>query len=387
MSLMQHAGSGPDPTRPSPGLLRAFLALAGGYWRGPGCRVAWALALGLLALNAAEVALLLRLNRWNRDLFDALGRHAELAVLADCGVVLVMLAAGFALASCLNMLARRRLALGWRGWLTARLTLAWLAGEGLPEAGNANADGRIAEDARIATEEAVELASSLSHGVLRLACFVGVLWSLSAHPAYEVAGFHVALPGYLLWAAILYAGFGIALASLLSRPLVRSTEQRQTAEAQYRVALVTAREATTAPALRLARLFGGIAAAFGRQTRAAARLQLFGVGNLRLGAGLPFLLVTPAYLAGVVTLGWVMQAAQAFQEVAGALNWPVDNMPRIATWRASAQRVLALHRAGCVAAPALGPVEALIAASNLPPYPPPLASAPASAYMPATAAE
>ena len=376
---MQHAGPGPDPTRPAPRRLRAFLALAGGYWRGPGCRVAWALALGLLALNALEVTLLLRLNRWNRDLFDALERHAELAVLAGCGAVLVALAAGFALASYLNMLARRRLALGWRGWLTARLTLAWLAGEGTPEAGNANADGRIAEDARIATEEAVELACSLSQGLLRLACFVGVLWALSAHPAYEVAGFRVALPGYLLWVAMLYAGLGICMASLLSRPLVRSTEQRQTAEAQYRVALVTAREpAEVAPDQRLARLFGGIATAFARQTRAAARLQLFGVGNLRLGTGLPFLLATPAYLAGVVTLGWVIQAAQAFQEVAGALNWPVDNMPRIATWRASAQRVLALHRAGFATSPAQAPSVAPRA---------PLASPPASAYMPASAAE
>jgi putative ATP-binding cassette transporter len=375
MVRMQYSTRRPDPSQPAPGILRAFLGLAGGYWRGPGCATPWCLALGLLTLNAGEVALLLRLNRWNRDLFDALERHAELAVLAGCGAVLALLAAGFGLASYLNMLARRRLALGWRGWLTARLTLAWLAGEGTPEAGHANADGRIAEDARIATEEAVELACSFSQGLMRLACFVGVLWALSAHPAYDLAGFQVALPGYLLWFAMLYAGFGICVASLLSRPLVHSTEQRQTSEAEYRVALVTARDAAgEAPAKRLAGLFGDIAGAFGRQTRAAARLQLFGVGNLRLGTGLPFLLATPAYLAGVVTLGWVMQAAQAFQEVAGALNWPVDNMPRIATWRASAQRVLALHQAGFAAAPDLAPRA-------------PLASVPASAYMPASAAE
>jgi putative ATP-binding cassette transporter len=47
----------------------------------------------------------------------------------------------------------------------------------------------------------------------------------------------------------------------------------------------------------------------------------------------------------VVTLGWVMQAAQAFQEVARALSWPVDQMPRIAAWRASAERVVALYQA------------------------------------------
>jgi putative ATP-binding cassette transporter len=311
------------------------------------------LALWLLLLNGTEVALLLRLNSWNRDLFDALERRAPVQVLWECGEVLVLLAAGFAIASFLNLHARRRLAVGWRGWLTARLTTAWLRGEGEPEAGHANADGRIAEDARIATEEAVELACSATHAVMRLACFVGVLWTLSAHAPFILAGIRFGMPGYLLWVAVLYAGLGMVVAGFLGNPLVRSTEQRQTKEAEFRVALVMAREGEdSGPRSRLDRLFGHVADAFHRQTITSARLQLFGVGNLRLGTGLPFLVATPAYLAGVISLGWLMQAAQAFQEVASALNWPVDNMPRIATWRASMQRVVALHHAGQSRVPA-----------------------------------
>ncbi len=306
--------------------------------------------------------LLLQLNNWNRDLFDALERLAPLSELLANGLTLLLLAAGFALSSGAHLLARRRLALGWRGWLTARLTAVWLASAGSAKPGLANADGRIAEDARIATEEAVELACSFSHGVIRLGCFVGVLWSLSAHPAFMLHGIRFGLPGYLLWVAVAYASFGLAIASLLGRPLVRSTEWRQGREAEYRIGLVKSGASEAHQTLRLEPLFGKLAKAFRRQTRAAAWLQLFGVANLRLGTGLPFLVATPAYLAGVVTLGWVMQAALAFQEVAAALNWPVDSMPRIATWRASAQRVLALHQAGLAAAvPATAPqlVQAL----------------------------
>ncbi len=40
-----------------------------------------------------------------------------------------------------------------------------------------------------------------------------------------------------------------------------------------------------------------------------------------------------------------MQSAQAFQQVTSALSWPVDNLPRIAEWRASVERVLALEEA------------------------------------------
>lgn len=366
----------PAPTAPSPptdagwrGTLRRFWRLAGGYWRG---RAALGLGLGLLGLNGVEVALLLRFNAWHRDLFDALERRDAGTVLTEFGVLLLLVGA-FAAVSCLHLLARRRIALGWRSWLASRLTGAWLAGAGgaagaaAAAGGQANADGRIAEDARIATEEAVELAASFTHGLMTLACFVGVLWALSGHPPIRLGGATFDVPGYLLWIAVLYAGVGMAIAALLGRPLVRATDHRQGREADYRAALVRAQDAKRGeeggawgaagpgPAgegSRLAGLFGDLAASFHRQTRAFAQLQLFCVANTRLGSGLPFVAATPAYLAGVVTLGWVMQAAQAFQHVAGALNWPVDHMPRIATWRASAERVIALHDAAVAAAAA-----------------------------------
>jgi putative ATP-binding cassette transporter len=40
-----------------------------------------------------------------------------------------------------------------------------------------------------------------------------------------------------------------------------------------------------------------------------------------------------------------MQSAQAFQQMASALSWPVDNMAKIAEWRASVERVLSLVHA------------------------------------------
>ncbi len=316
------------------GTVRRFVRLSGGFWRQ---RQAWLLGASVLTLNGAEVSLLLRLNGWNRDLFNALQLRDAHGLLAQCGV-LALLVAGFAAVNCLGLQARRGLALGWRAWLAARLTSAWLQG---PARGPANVDGRIAEDARIATEEAVELAASCSHGLITLSSFIGVLWALSAEGQVTLAGLRWDVPGYLFWVAIGYAGLGMAGARLLGRPLVQATDHRQAQEADYRAALLAGRQGGASLAQRLA----GVAAAFSHQTRAAAHLQLFCVGNSRIGGGLPILVAAPAWLAGDVTLGWAMQAAQAFEQVAGALNWPVDNMPRLATWRASAERVLALHAA------------------------------------------
>jgi putative ATP-binding cassette transporter len=44
-----------------------------------------------------------------------------------------------------------------------------------------------------------------------------------------------------------------------------------------------------------------------------------------------------------MSLGVLMQAAQAFQRVTSALSWPVDNLGEIARCRASAARVLSLY--------------------------------------------
>jgi putative ATP-binding cassette transporter len=44
-----------------------------------------------------------------------------------------------------------------------------------------------------------------------------------------------------------------------------------------------------------------------------------------------------------MTLGALMQAAQAFQRLTSALSWPVDNVGEIARCRASAERVLSLY--------------------------------------------
>lgn len=338
--------------------LRRFWSIAGPFWFTPGTRgAALGLLAALLALNAAEVALFLRFNTWNRDLFDALEQRDADRVVTEVWV-LGLIVLGFCAITSTALLTRRRLALSWRAWLSAKLTAAWLAtGTG----GAANADGRIAEDARVATEEAIELFASLVNAVITLAIFVGVLWALSEHPPVTIAGMSLLVPGYLVWLALIYVGAGLAATLLAGRSLVQATDHRQAMEADYRAALLRVRDARTrnpAEGGPLARLFAALGASFNRQSGAFALLEIFVCFFTRFGLGLPFLIATPAYLAGVVTLGWVMQAAQAFQTVVGALSWPIGNMPRLATWRASAERVIALQEAATRPQPAAAPAPA-----------------------------
>lgn len=333
--------------------LRDFLRLAGPFWlHGPQRWPArlWTAAMALLC--GAQVALAIRLNLWSADLFDALERRSMDRFLTEIGIF-ALIVAGAVLANAFHMVARRRVNLAWRGWLTQRVTGDWLA-EGrqyqvaqIP-GDHDNPDGRIAEDIRIATEYAVDLGHTLLFATLLLVTFVGVLWGLSGW----VTVLGVAVPGHLVALSVAYAGIGSAVAFMLGRPLVVATDLRQTREADFRFGLVRARESAEAIALargegwqrrRLASLFDAIAPAWAAQTQGLSRLTGFSAGYITLAPVFPILVATPRFIAGEISLGALMQTAQAFQQVTAALSWPVDNLARIAEWRASVERVLSLE--------------------------------------------
>src|SRR5690606_39533445 len=135
----------------------------------------------------------------------------------------------------------------------------------------------IAEDARIATEYAIDLAHSLFYCSVLLISFTQILWVLSDALRVGFGETEVHIPGLLVWIAILYSLTGTTVALLLGRPLVRAANNRQTGEANFRFGLVRGRENALAIALMrgeseerrgILRLFGGAARAWDGQTTA-----------------------------------------------------------------------------------------------------------------------
>jgi putative ATP-binding cassette transporter len=338
----------PPAAAQGPSTFRAFLALSRPWlarWR---TRLAILL---LLALTGAQVALAVAYNLWNAQLFDALEQRSAAALWRAIGLFALLLA-GIVLSNAAQLAARRAIALSWRQALTERLNAAWLV-EGrhwrlaqLPDSPD-NPDGRIAEDIRVATEQAVELVTTLFFCTATLVLFLGILWSLSG--AVTVLG--IAVPGHMVWLALLYASGGAAAAFLLGRPLTAAAEARQKAEADLRFGFVQAREHTEGLALARGEAMAreGIAARFrtlGRiwraQSDALRNLTGFQSAHSTMAPILPILVSAPRYLAGELTLGALMQIGQGFQQTVVALSWPVDQAARLAEWHASAARLLAL---------------------------------------------
>jgi len=78
---------------------------------------------------------------------------------------------------------------------------------------------------------------------------------------------------------------------------------------------------------------------------ALTRFTMFTATWAILSPIFPVLIATPRYIVGAITLGALMQIAQAFLQMVSALSWPIDNLTKAADWRASGERVLGLQAA------------------------------------------
>jgi len=336
------------------GFVRQVARLAGAYWSGANKWMVCGQSLALFLLTVLQVALTIWANYWNRALFDALEQRSipELAIQAGIFVVILLLTMGV---TAIHLLVKRWLQLDWRRWVSERLIERWMqdghhyqllftSGE------HDNPDGRIAEDIHIATETAIALAHSLVYSLLILASFVDILLSVTGSGA--VPGTSVVVPGYMVIFAFVYAGGGAVMGLLLGRSLIGSTNRMQTAEANFRFDLARAREHSEAIALmhgeplerqQSSRLFDEVKLGWDRQTFAYMWIVSFSSGYGTLLPVFPILIAAPQFIAGTMTLGILMQAAQAFQKLTSALSWPIDNLGEMAKCRASADRVLSLY--------------------------------------------
>lgn len=326
------------------------------YYRGEERRVAGWLTAGVLALTLAQVVVQVRFNIWNRDFFNALESRDRGAFFGQ--LTLFMVLTVLSMASAVGQLwLRQELSLHWRRWLVQRLQRRWLLGGRhyqlgfVPDAAD-NPDQRISENTRHATAIAVELAVGLLTSVVMLVSFVGILWTLSGPLHVAIGASEFDIPGYMVFAALLYAGIGSALTFWIGRPMVEANARRNTVESDHRFALVRLRESSEGVALirgeadeerGLNKAFGQVVQVMRELMRSERRLMWLTSAYGMLLTVFPVLVASPRYFAGAITLGVLMQISSAFGQVTTSLNWFVDNFPRLADWRSHVERVAELE--------------------------------------------
>lgn len=344
----------PAPASPSPRIaLRRIWALLRPYWvsedRWPGR----GLLTLVLALNLASVGLTVLLADWNRQFYDALQGKDAAQFLKLIGVF-TGLAAVYIVVVVFALYFGQMLQIRWRRWLTDHYAQAWLTGRAyyllqLAPSHAENPEQRIQDDINLVANLTLDLLTGLLNAVVTLASFLVMLWTLSGTLEFSVAGIALAIPGYMVWAAVVYAAFGSVATHLVGRPLIDINFALERANADFRFRMIRVRENAESIALyggeadeadRLQASFGQIWQTWWRLMKAQRRLTFFTAGYAQAATIFPVLVAAPRFFAGAITLGGLTQTAFAFGQVQSSLSWLVDAYPRIAQWMASVNRLL-----------------------------------------------
>ncbi len=306
----------------------------------------------VIAIELSVVAINVMLNQWNNRFYNALQERNWDAFIYEIGFFCV-LAAIYIVLAVYQLYLNQWLQIRWRRWMTRYYLDHWLAGANhyrmqlLGDAAD-NPDQRIAEDINMFIDRTLAISVGLLSAIVTLVSFVVILWTLSAAAPLHLFGASLTIPGYLVWAALLYAAVGTTLTHLIGWPLVSLNFRQQRFEADFRFNLVRVRENSeqiallggeTAEQERLLDRFGYVVGNFLLIMQRTKKLTFLTSGYTQISIVFPFIVISPAYFAGAVQLGGLMQTASAFTSVQTALSFFVNAYRSLAEWRAVIARL------------------------------------------------
>jgi vitamin B12/bleomycin/antimicrobial peptide transport system ATP-binding/permease protein len=332
--------------------LAIIYRLARPYFFSEDRRAGRSLLAAVITIELSIVAINVMLNQWNNRFYNALQErnwdNFVWELMFFCG-----LAATYIVLAVYQLYLNQWLQIRWRRWMTREYLDHWLKNANhyrmqlLGDAAD-NPDQRIAEDINLFIDRTLSVSVGLLSAIVTLCSFVVILWILSAAAPLQLFGTSFSIPGYLVWAALLYAVVGTALTHLVGWPLVTLNFRQQRYEADFRFNLVRVRENSeqiallageTAEEERLLDRFGYVVGNFLSIMQRTKKLTFLTSGYAQISIVFPFIVISPAYFGGAVQLGGLMQTASAFTSVQGALSFFVNAYRQLAEWRAVIARL------------------------------------------------
>jgi len=326
----------------------------------------------VIVIELSLVAIQVILNEWYNRFYNTLQDHNWDAFVSAI-LFFCVLAAVYTVLAVYQLYITQWLQIRWRRWMTEIYLRQWLDAANhyrmqlLGDSAD-NPDQRIAEDLQLFVQYTLTICTGLLNSIVTLFSFIVILWTLSAHAPLHLFGANLNIPGYLVWAALIYAVIGTLLTHLIGWRLIPLNFQQQRFEADFRFNLVRTRE----NAEQIAALGGEAAEREGHLNRFGfvvanwlalmqrqKQLTFFTQSYSQASVIFPYIMVSPAYFSGAMQLGGLMQTASAFNSVQNALSYFITAYRQIAEWRAVIARLtgfeqaIAAGRAAAVTPPAV----------------------------------
>jgi vitamin B12/bleomycin/antimicrobial peptide transport system ATP-binding/permease protein len=352
---------------------RQFWRITGDYFVGRASWPVWLVLAALLASAVVSVRVSVLISYYANDLFSALqvafeGSGSSETSLKQTGVhgfwtsmgIFAILATVAAVRFLLDLYLTQRFIIGWRVWLTRRLTGDWLDGHAyyrgqLAKEPIDNPDQRIQQDIDIVTTVTGE-PNVPSHGsgstllfgavesVLSVAAFGVILWHLSG----PLTVLDVTLPKALFWIVIGYVLAATIIAFWIGRPLIRLSYLNELRNASFRYAMIRMKDSASAIGLYRGEnverglLDHRLTSVITNYRMWLNRMVIFLGWNLAASQTinpLPYIVQAQRLFASEISFGDVMQSATAFHAIHDALSFFRNAYDSFASYRAALIRL------------------------------------------------
>ena len=326
------------------------------YWVSEERKTAWALLLAIIVMNLLVVWINVRLNRWSADFYNAL-QTKNVRDFPHLLMVFSGLAFGYIILAVYGRYMRQMLGFRWRQWLTTRYLNEWLHDSAFYRIERDrladNPDQRISDDLQSFATTTLSLTLDLLSTVVTLVSFITILWSLAGALTITLGGVPLHIPGYMVWAAALYAVVGSLVIQKVGHPLVPINYQAQKVEADFRFGLIRLRENAEQIAFyngmdtekkNAHSLFGRIRDNWWQVMKYTKRLTFVLSFYGQIAIIFPLVVAAPRYFAGAFTFGVLMQISSAFGTVSDSFSWFINSYSTLVEWRATVNRLREFKR-------------------------------------------
>ncbi len=306
----------------------------------------------VVAIELASVGITVLLNQWYNRFYNTL-QDRDWNAFVSAILFFCVIAAVYTVLAVYQNYLNLWLQIRWRRWMTQTYLRQWLNTANhyrmqlLGDEAD-NPDQRIAQDLQMFVQYTLTIGLGILNSVVSFCSFVVILWELSEQAPLHLFGTSFSIPGYLVWAALIYSIVGTILTNLIGWRLIPLNFKQQQFEADFRFNLVRTREHSeqiaslhgeAAERERLASRFGQVVDNWIAIMRRTKKLTFFTASFSQASVIFPYIMVSPAYFAGAMQLGGLMQTASAFNSVQTALSYFISSYQQIADWRAVIARL------------------------------------------------
>ena len=331
-------------------VLKNAWRLARAYWFSAEKLSAWLLLSGVISLNLILVYITVQLNIWQGTFFQVIQDYNSSGFIHAI-VNYALLAILFIIVKGYQLKIRLLLAIHWRHWLTNSYLSSWLQKMTYYRlqllAGNTadNPDQRISEDVDLFVSLTLRLSIDLLNDIVTIFSFILILWNLSGILYLSIT---ISIHGYLVWAALIYAGLGTYLSIKTGSPLVQLDYAQQCYEANFRFSLVRIREHSESIAFyhgesaekkHCLHHFQNIVSNFVEIIKVRKKLMWLTTSYSRISVIFAILVGSPQYFQRQIQLGQMFQIMDAYSHVQTGFSFIIDSFTRLAQWRAVVNRL------------------------------------------------